>query len=59
VYHRAKHAVTRLAPAALPEAQAEFFAAGADGTNMCQWRSARSKALTNNSNSSKVYRREG
>jgi hypothetical protein len=34
-------------------------AAGANGTNMGQWWSARSNAMANNSNSSKVYRREG
>jgi hypothetical protein len=57
-HHRAKHAATRLAPAGLPEAHAEVFAAGANGTNMCQWWSARSNALTYNSSSSKLYRRE-
>ena len=35
-----------------------FFAAGADGTNMRQWLSARRKATANNSSSSKVHRRE-
>jgi hypothetical protein len=31
----------------------------AHGTNMCQWLSARSNTMANNSNSPKVYRREG
>ena len=48
-----------LSSAALPEAHAEVCAAGANGTNIGQWWSARSNALTNNSNSSKGYHREG
>jgi hypothetical protein len=36
-----------------------FFAAGANGTNMGVWWSARRKATANDSNSSKVHRREG
>jgi hypothetical protein len=71
--HRPKHAATRLHPAVPPEAHAEcffaagangtnmpsFFAAGANGTNMGAWWSARRKATANDSNSSKVHRREG
>jgi hypothetical protein len=36
-----------------------FFAAGANGTNIRQWWSDRRKATANDSNSSKVHRREG
>jgi hypothetical protein len=57
--HRLKHAATRLPPAGPPEADAEFFSAGANGTDMRQRWSARRKATANDSNSSKVLRREG
>jgi len=57
--HRPKHAATRLIPAGPPEAYADFFAAGAIGTNMRQWLSARRRATANDSSSSEVHRREG
>jgi hypothetical protein len=58
--NRPKHTSTRLLPAGPPEAYPDFFfAAGADGTNMRQWLSARRKATASDSSSSKVHRREG
>jgi hypothetical protein len=57
--HRPKHAATRLPPAGAPEAHADFFALGANGTNMRQWLSACHEATANDSGSSKVHRREG
>ena len=41
------------------EGNEQYSAPCANGTNIGQWWSARSNALTNNSNSSKGYRREG
>ncbi len=58
-HYRAKHAVTRFPRQRCRRPTPRSCAAGANGTNMCQWWSARSNALTNNSNSSKGYRREG
>jgi len=49
--HRPKHAATRLPPVGPPEAHSEFFAAGANGTNMRQWVSDRRKATANDSSS--------
>ena len=58
-HYRAKHAATRFPRQRCRRPTPRSCAAGANGTNMCQWWSARSNALTNNSNSSKGYRREG
>jgi hypothetical protein len=57
--HRPKHAATRLPPAGPPEAHAVFFAAGANGTNMRQWLSARRIATANDPSWPKVHRRKG
>ena len=58
-HYRAKLAVTRFTRQRCRGPTPRSCAADANGTNMCQWWSARSNALTNNSNSSKGYRREG
>ena len=57
--HRAKHSGTRFPRQRCRRPTPRSCAAGDNGTHMCQWWSARSNALTNNSNSSKGYRREG
>jgi hypothetical protein len=58
-HYRAMHAAKRFPRQRCRRPTLRSCAAGANGTNMCQWWSARSNALTNNSNSSKGYHREG
>ena len=54
-HYRAEHAATRLSRQRCRRPTPRSRAAGANCTNICQW----CNALTSNSNSSKVYRREG
>jgi hypothetical protein len=57
--HRAKHSVVSLPRKGCRRPTPRSCAAGASGTDMDQWWSARSNAMANNSNSSKLYSREG
>jgi hypothetical protein len=57
--NRAQHSVTRFPRQGCRRPTPRTCTAGAKGTNMGQWWIARSIAMANNSNSSKVYRREG
>ena len=58
-HYRAKLAITRFTRQRCWGPTPRSCAADANGKNMRQWWSARSNALTNSSNSSKGFRREG